>query len=678
MSNVFNEELQKAIKTVYSRLESTANKKGNEALGAKINLYYAHGARDKTALKLATNQKKTETVGTQLKEATKVAGICRNIVTAATAAATDGLEMKSATSTAVVNIQTAANALTDLSADVAAILAVASSKDYGSKIQQLASMAQTMTAAAAEKAEDTILQSLQTTMEAAQSRASETLTQAKTLEKNIISLTKMLDKNFESLQAQISEDSASLTADIVAENDAIGRYKTALEENKAMTFSETFMNEEVNYDLRYIEDEIEKGEKFSIAFNHFEEEGLILKNGKLITERIIEAYHIIFTEKDDAAAFDIQAAKATNHYFRIDKLGSKKYEIPFVTSEAPKGALLPSIPSNPFDMNPRIAIDYKGNAIRRGIPYVVFVYVKYNNEYQNLMNNSGEFLSLSSLPFTLLMDLPKADTPLLYFYKSNSNTNDIGGKADAMRVSFNVNKLLLNGISLAPLMDFRVLLFNQKDEKAFALNIQIETELKKLFDLDEKYRLSEQEFLNAELKYNRAVDLGESKIVIEKLKSVLKSTKITYENQAGVYNAQQEIIMTLNKRKKSNFFLDSDVLNTIPEAFSLNAKKVDQRILHRLKEEDPQAEANSVALSIEKKELEKGQLKGGNSNENRYVAINENGDFTDNYGEPLVNGEKYTALVYSVIKATEVDALPLFQPVFSSFSEAKIFDLPQL
>lgn len=61
-----------------------------------------------------------------------------------------------------------------------------------------------------------------------------------------------------------------------------------------------------------------------------------------------------------------------------------------------------------------------------------------------------------------------------------------------------------------------------------------------------------------------------------------------------------------------------------------------------------------------------------------YEIINEDGDFTDNFGEPLVDGDSYCVAVLSMIKTTEPDAAPLFQGTLSDFSDETLFNLEQI
>lgn len=726
MSNIFNKKLQSAIKEVYTDLEANELRQGNKEKAAKLGLYFAHGAVEKADNKLVADQDQSKANSVQLKEATSATEVCGNIVTAATAAATDARNTNSYASTAAVNIQAAANSLIGLAADVAAIMAVATAGDYGDKIQHLANRAYKLTQLAAKKAEDTSLQSLNTTIEAAQSRAAVSLSQSKTLDTAITGLTKVLGQNFERLQTKISADSSALAAAIAMENEKEGIYKTTHEEEKAIQKSAKFINQQTNYDLRAIPIG-NKGEQFEVAFDAFEEDKLMLEKGELVSKKVIDAYRIIFTTLDDAPGFDIHAAKAVEegNYFLVKpktfiKLNeSITYKKHFVTAEYIAGTQNDeekNIVKSTLVRDDYEAVDYKGEALKRGMPYVVFVYVVYSSDYQSEMDDTDGYISLPSLPFRLLTDLPRARKPKLHFYNHKVETNPTATTSNAIRVSFKVENFMLHQTDLTEMMDFRVILFNQKNVLASKLNKVIDKMLTKLLLLDEAYRLAEQTYLDAEAAFNAAVATGmgdEAKLKIE-----LAAAKTAYEHKRNAYNHQQGEIAAMNEAKISNFFIDEEILASIPAAFGMDAKLVtpepqdqtnpletelaglsahaineefdaldqtanelretiaemeksgaDKKIVNKLKKELGVLEKDLAKL--EKDALKDPAVK-------HFVAINEAGDFTDNYGESLMHNEKYVALVYSIIKSTESEALPLFQAVYSSFSDEVEFKLQQL
>lgn len=726
MSNIFNKKLQSAIKEVYTDLEANELRQGNKEKAAKIGLYFAHGAVEKAENKLVADQDQSKAISIQLKEATNAMEVCGNIVTAATAAATDARNTSSYASTAAVNIQAAANSLTDLSADVAAILAVATAKDSGSKIHHLANRAYKLTQLAAEKAESTSLQSLNTTIEAAQSRAAVSLSQSKTLKTSITDLTKALDQGFESLQTKISADSSALAAAIAAENEKGGLYKTAYEEEKAMQKSAAFINQQVNNGLGAIPIG-KKGEQFELAFNAFEEDKLMLEKGELVSKKVIDAYRIIFTTLDDAPSFDVHAAKAVEaeNYFLVKpktfiRLNeSITYKKHFVTAEYIAGTQNDeekNIVKSTLVRDDNEAVDYKGEALKRGMPYVVFVYVVYSSDYQSEMDDTDGYLSLPSPPFRLLTDLPRAGKPELHFYNHKAETHPTATSSNAMRVSFKVENFMLHQTDLTEMMDFRVILFKQKNELASKLNKAIDKMLTKLFQLDEAYRLAEQTYLAAEAAINAAVATGMGDEA--KLKMELAAAKTAYEHKRNAYNHQQGEIAAMNEAKISNFFIDEEILASIPAAFGMAAKlltpepqdpikpletelaelsahasneefDVLDQTVNELRETITEMEKSGANKKIVNKlkkelgELEKELAKFTPAESaagpvKEFVAINEAGDFTDNYGEPLMHNEHYVALVYSIIKPTRPEALPLYQAVYSSFSDGVEFNLQQL
>lgn len=639
MSNVFNQELQDAIKEVYSQLEAAELIQENLEKGAKLGLYFAHGATEKAGHKFREDYVKSFSRGNQLGATILASETSANIVTAATAAATDAKNTNSFASTAAVNIQAAANALTDLSADVAAILAVATSKDYGSKIQQLANMSYKLTQAASDNAENTTLQSLNTTIEAAQSRATDALTQAKTLSSDLTTLYNALNDNFEAIQDAITNDGVVLAAAKKTEEEQEGIYKTALVEEKAMEFSEQFINEQVNYDLRYIKTG-NNGDQFQIAFNHFDEVKLMIENGELTPEVVISKYRVIFTQVDDAPAFDIQAAKGTTHYFEIPLSNRMSYEMDFVTAEYAA--------NNPGN-NSNIARDNTGQAVQRGTPYVVFVYAVYTCDYQNQMENTDGFLSLGSLPFTLLTDLPAANKPLLNFYQDIKDAGSKCSISDAVRVLFSVENLMYQGVDLSEIMEFKVFLFSESNEMASNVNLLIDQKLKKLFEADEAYRLAEEAYLKAEQSYNAAIAIGASEEVIAAKKNVLAAAELNYQIKTRQYNQQQAMIDSLNKAKKSSFFLDQDILASIPDAFGLTAKKIDGLYLTELQEKLEASNIIKEAIELEQVELENlrsvlsGQITENQSlNDNAAIELNEQNSALNSLVDNLHQRENLT------------------------------------
>lgn len=699
MSNTYNQELTDALKKGFSELDTNELQAKNIALAAKLSLYFAHGATEKAANKLSTAQIQSKNAGKQVQEAREAGEVCKNIITAATAAHTDSQNTKSNAATAAANIQIAANSLTDLSADVATILAIATSQDYGSKIQTLVDKAYQLTTTAANEAEQTTLQSLNATIEASQSRVSETLSQAQTLAAQMEALVKVLDQNFTTLQNKINADSATLAKAIANEKKADGLFSTATKEEEALLFSKKFINQHVNYELEYHEIE-DKGDRFSVSFKAFE---------RKYNQQIIKEYRILFAEKDDAAAFDIYAAKASEYYFPIyPELEKEKYTKEFVTAE--RLAFIKNNPSIFEGLFPTAAIDYKGQALKRGVPYVFYIYVIHTLNYQKQLNDTVGFLSLPSKEFVLQTQLPGPNKPRLIFYSNVPKPAESYMVTDAVKVFFSIPKNQLKHLDtpLLDLIDFRVILFNEKDILASFLNKLTDRESGVLFQLHEDFQRSEQAYLEAKQRYETAIatDLEDAKL----LKAKLVEAENKYHKTQSNYQEELKTIGALNEIKISNFILDEDILESIPAANMLLAQAIDENYIHELQiqlkklqetkeikvEELNKLTEASKGLSVQptildteeeikiydqfsnkiKKELEEHMMfiADKDAESVSFVAQNTMGDIVDNYGEPIVKGQKYNALVYTVIKPEKPEVVPLFVPVISLFSKSEEFD----
>ena len=809
MSNVFNNELENALKEVFEVLASNELQQKKDALSAKLKVYFAHGVTEKASNKLILDQDRANRTGKQYNEATKSTEICKNIITAATAAETDARNTNKGVSTAAVQIENAANSLTNLLADVSGVLAISISKDFGNEINSLAELAYKLTRRAAEEGERATLQSLNTTIEAAQSQASVVRSQSEVLSADMESLLKVLNQNYAALQDKVNADATVLAEAIAKENAAEGIFKTAREEKNALISSQEIINEDVNYDLKYFQ-EGDQGERFRVSFNTFWEQDSLLQQGKKDYLPVIDEYRILFVEKDAAAAFDIHAAKTAQYYYTIDdKLGQKDYKMDFVTADY-HAYLESSGKLEEMEKLPQIAKDYMGKDLQRGVSYVFFVNLVYTAPLPPQMKDTDGYLSLPSLDFTLRTQLPIANQPKLTFYSSIPNSAEAYQITDAVRVSFTIgiDKLRFRDIDLLDLVDFRVILFNEENTLASRLNNFTAQQVEELFKLDEAYRLSEQVYLEAKEKYETAIANGVGDIDL--LKGRLAYAEMKFDNRQAIYQEQQEVINMLNNYKISDFFLDRDILNSIPMGFTLSAQPIGenylndlevqkgglvsikdgqaqelkqvqelydqiskeiqkisdknsqlekkiasklkriQKLLRDIEElenkynasfkkylemddlEDVKKQLSEMALEVDlekiikcleeivrlnrevegeelelsqglkdirrhskdkepleeqianlKKEIEindyrvhqiEKELKELNenlfTNTVIFVAQNTEGDFVDNYGEPMIKKQKYNALIYTVVNSEETEVLSRFIPGFSTFSNA--------
>ena len=580
MNNMYKQQLSEALIKTKNASEQNELTENNTVQGGKLGLYHAHGLTLKSSDQLKEDLTKVEDAAVQNRVAALGVTAAQNITTASNAALVDASNTTSTASAAAASIQKAATSITHLSGLVAATRAVANSLENGGQIQQLVIKADEATKEAAKLAEEAGIIALKLTIDASQSRAAGVVTQAGVVKSNVTSLAKLLTDAFSKQQDLINSDLSRVSSSVAAENEQAGVYKTALAEDNALKSSLEFLNQYVNNDLTCVIKGLEDGkigvggsagDQFTLSFNPFRE---VEDNATIIDE-----YRIILVKEDDSVAFSIEAAKSTpkENYVVINpdpKKATTGYSQDFITADF----------LNANDVkdkgSARFASDYSGTPVTKGVPYTFFVYVVYTNDYQRNSKNTNGLLSLAAPGFTLRRYLPEVLTTdmSLLFYSVD--------KKDAVRVAFKVpaKKMMINSeTNLNELMEFRTFLFNDLDRKAFQRNVQIDIEEDKLFSAEQNLRDKEEQCQVARLAYDSALiqepqDLHD----LEKKKKKLALAKAQLTIAKTAYADQKQIFQNWLEGRISDFYIDEEIMETIPAANYMIAKMIPDSLMDKL------------------------------------------------------------------------------------------------
>lgn len=614
MSNIYNQQLSQALTTVNNSLEQTELTESNTVQSAKLGLYHAHGLTAKAANELKEDQEKSTVAAEQNRVASIGATTVQNIITTSNAAIIDASNTTSSASAAAASIQKAATALTNLSGSVATTLAVANSLDNGSKIQALVTKANLATKQAASLAEQASIISLNLTIEASQSRAAGVVTQAGIVKTNMATLQKSLTDSFSALQSAITEDMAEESSAVVSESAQAGVYKTALAEEEALLQSEAFINKYINNNLTCeitgivngkVSEEGSEGNEFKLSFSPFNE-----KEGEL---KIIEEYRLIIVKEDDSAAFNTEAAKSTplkncvvipaNGVMQsTSNVVANLYSQLYVTSDyaASKDMLQ--------EKDKVIAKDYNGTPVVRGVPYTFFVYVVYTQWFQTHYNDTNGVLSLPGAMFTLKTYLPQVKSDVIFtkFFQENG--------ANAVRMAFKVpskSMVTSDGTDLNELMDFRTFIFSNNDKRAYDRNMMIDLQSKKLFALEQDYRISEENYQAKQLEYDTAVAQQVPAKELEKKRKALAQAKDNYQVAKNKYSNQVITVQRWTEGKISDFIIDDDIVSTISVANGIIATPISPYAKEQLvkTQETIVAEQNDLKTQMDSKQNDINKLK---------------------------------------------------------------------
>lgn len=593
-----------AIKKFYHQLDQQQLDQENLEIAAKLALYYAHGATEKASSQLKANQAAATANQQQLKMAMDSLGLSTSLVKSAKMAVKDADNTRTLASAVAEDVENSTQNLSQLAADIAAAYAIATSSDMGTEIHMLLRLCLDLTKKAAAEAETASLRSMDTTIRAAQSKATLVSKQADIVREDIDRLAQRLSLDHNELQKTIEQGSEAVSAALLQENKEDGRFQLARQEDKALNYTHGFVNQHLNHNLHFQQAD-GSGERFSLSFGAFAETATSLAS----PIKIAKEYRILIVAEEDAPGFNFHDAKHSKHFFSIEPKLKQQYQQEFILADSiAKGsrAVQEEKDSDTKDAHPAIATDFKGIAIERGKSYVFFVFLEYISDHQHIPEDLEGKLSLASPPFKLLTDLPVAHNIKLQFYPHQSDKLRQCSSKPAVRVSFTLPKaaLHLGKEDLAQMIDFRVLLFKKNDELAFKLNHLTENQLAQLVLLEEKDRQARRAYLQAKQKYDNAIANDSPGRDRDRYKQELELASMKYQILQQETEVEEEILELLNESKLSNFYLDANILLQIPQAYSLKAK-VNNQLLFELRDEMEGYKIYQEALGHREEEIAK-------------------------------------------------------------------------
>ncbi|MEP1032657.1 hypothetical protein [Ekhidna sp.] len=435
MSNTYNKELSSSIKNSNKEFIKEQYKLDHIKNAAKVALYYAHGQTEKTDNAYEKTRADSNAAEVLNKSAVKSINLSENVVLAAKQSLQDSGSTTSNVSTAAANMQIAANAITKLASDVAALKSVAKNTANESKILHHTNNANDLIQEAARKAEEVSLVSMQATIEAAQATASTVVTNSEATLSAIKELHASTASNYNNLLQETFADNDKLTIAKKNEKLASAKHDVTKKQDEAIKSTRKQINHVSNHDLIIFDPQVVKsknkddkkvpistipeGNSYTIDFKAFN------------NEEDIKHYRLIVAKYDDAEAFDINIAKdldpGTYFQFQPTPTSKKKkiYSNTFHLLDAPERASTSAGGESVTNGNNKwrkeslendtelffanakqhLAVDYKGKPIDRGVPYVAYVYVVYQNTYQHTINSTVGVLSQPSEQLTLLRKL---------------------------------------------------------------------------------------------------------------------------------------------------------------------------------------------------------------------------------------------------------------------------------
>lgn len=475
MNDKYTRELQSSVKNSQEQLVTLENSLSASEAAAKVSLYLAHGNVDRNKL----NQWQVNELATQAKDLKNSAASAVNLAATTVAAANNSLnESKKAISnvaTAASNMQLSANAITQLASETAGVLAVASSINYDSDIYEAVKKANETTIMAAKCAEKVSLSSLESTIQASQSAAEDVVKDAEATLKTLTEFESGAQTDYAGEAEKAVEASTQTTEAIRAQNLALEQYNIQGSRDEAVRDTRRRLNQVSNHDLKVVDPalqqitdlnkELNPGYSFEVSFRRF------------INQETIKEYRLMIVPADESPAFDLATAKSvsvnagdkalkyipiTPLEYSIESEGDCKL-IPPLECEKGQGianceqivehtdgssaiyvshyqasviySKIAGEKTEEWQYKNKTLHDFSGRPIEHGKAYVAFIYVVYNEIYQNRSNNTMGYLSMASTSLTPKFRLKKVSINQSGLIKSPNNSALLSVEFEADEIS---------------------------------------------------------------------------------------------------------------------------------------------------------------------------------------------------------------------------------------------------
>lgn len=679
--NTYNENLRSAIVSSLQSQNTEQKDLQSQLNSSMFSLYHAEGASITAEEKLDQAKIDQGAKAEVKKQAVANSNASNNELKSATQA--DALVKQSVSNAAVCasNVQIAANAVTKLASDVGSIYSIINAADFDTDIYVQAKEINDLMNDTAYGAELNSQLAMETSALTSEVSSAIVLSESQSTNSAVKNLLKIASNEFDTASQAVVNDNTALAATNAKEKGIEGNFKYLTVDYNAATSAYKSINKELNQQLEVITGT--SNTSFIVNFNK------ILN--PFYETNPVKNYYLFIVKESKSNTFSISTAESliVKPDNRLVKPGNRFLSVVIPESNSNNGDEVEFIGTNVstqsdtvvtnvnflnIDGNGKMLLDIDGNNIDLGTNYVVFLMGVYTDEYKRSINNFSDFLSAPSLPFTITTHLnavensditvtaqkkektedeiksEEAFTTLLSQFKSNGQSeSNLGKKADySYKITFSVDQNPDYDVEYR----FMVLpVYKGMSEEMLtmdAMNSFIK-EISSIDAISEEYdpkiAAKQAEITQAEVEHQQALlesnqeDQEKSQNKVNTLKAELK--KLNKDKAAK--------LKSINAKSKSNlnFFFNLPIAEQVPAGSFVPT----------------QADTATNATEASK------------SMTNWYTYIS--ADTTDNFGNLLIDGNKYIPVILTFAVEENADENP-FTNALSDFNTATPFIYKEL
>lgn len=677
----YNENLNASVAVSLQAQELKLSTTQSQLNAGMFTLYYAEDAKVTAQEKLKGTEKKYSDQKKIKEEAVADNNSSTNLLVTANKEKQFNLQSVSNTAVAAANVQIATNAILKLASDMGSIVSILNAADFDSQIyKQAASINKFMneTAYVAEVTSQWAMEASSLTAEVTSSTVADMATTTATAITNLLTV---LNSQLEATTLLQSTENADLANAATTQRKAEGDLKNNQVEYEAAKETYSSCNKELNLNLTIVD---KSNTGFTLQFKPYsnpffgdpENVDNILSK---VYKTPVESYYAFIVKESEKSTFSLTIAEGL--------IGNEQIAIEIKNNKLYQDKIFQKITINEKSADNKNFkyLDTNGESIKLGVNYVVFVMVQFTLDYKKTLNVFEDFLTASSSQLILTNQL---NSPAGRVINVNSKNEELTLEFEVTGNNvFNDAKINYRCMFLPDNSEFIHADFITEDlaymDRQIMLKKNTDTYLLETLNTQLKKLKSEKSKLEKELKK----DTEELSHDIKELDDVVKknntdTTELIHDIN-DLNNEVNELEIEIDLLNDEIFDLEIDIENLgdniknlkdleasfkeseIKETIILNNDNKTQKpgfIFNQLIAENVVDGNYTVPVGDEIKE----------ENDKTSVTLKILDNATDNFGNPLVEGNQYVPVILSVATGPKSKTVQ-YSNSLSNFQKTKSF-----
>lgn len=614
----YNENLNASVVASLQAQELKLNSTQTLLNANMFTLYYAEDAKITAQEKLEQTEKSYSEQEIVNEEAVANNNIATNLLATANQEKEINLQSVSNTAVAAANVQIATNAITKLASDMGSIVSILNAADYGSQIYEQAIAVNQLMNNTAYNAEVTSQLAMEASSLTAEITASTVADMAAKTATSVSDLLTVLKSQLDATTALQITENAALASAATAKKKAEGALIDSKVDYDAASGSYIDTNKALNLNLHVI-NKSNTGftAQFSPYLNPFNNSNEINSSNN---NSPVENYYVFVVKESEKSTFSLSMAEGL--------ITNSRIAIPVTTNQTATQIAIEIEIANYLDSNQ--------DPIKLGENYVVFVFAQFTLNYKKALNNFEDFLTAGSASFVLTNKLnsptSKAitmstnDIPTLTFNVTGNNSYPVAYRCmflpdntELINAQFSTNSQLT--LEEAIIKEINIEIQNHDtNQPLFNQDLQtLSAELKNLIESQQKIndniKALETDADGTPVTTNDNTDQNaELETITSKINKLKEQINELTTSQNSYSNSEDGTLNSQNKTPNPGFYFNELIANNVTDG---------NFILPNNSQITSDATKTTVILPL---------------------PVNA----TDNFGNPLIEGNSYIPVILSV------------------------------